>query len=152
MAADELELVAAVRSKHKARSFALCPPAAVALCAGAGGHAASFVLALTNNSLELWDITEGPQQQQQEEGGSGAVGAAEKAQTLDLAGHRSDVRAPALSSDVAICLSASSNCVKVCGRGAWHSCWPGAAWHGCQLGQLGLLLPTPQQERTGAAP
>ena len=127
-AADELELVAAVRSKHKARSFALCPPAAAGRRAGAGGHVASLVLALTNNSLELWDITEGAQQQQ-EEGGSGAVGAAEKAQTLDLAGHRSDVRALALSSDDAMCLSASSNCVKVGGHGGWHSCWPGPAWH-----------------------
>lgn len=122
-ASDELELLAAIRSKHKARSFAVCPPGAAGRRAGAGGHVASLVLALTNNSLELWDVSEGSAGAADGEEGEGAVahkaaasgasGAAEKAQTLDLAGHRSDVRAVALASDDSLALSASNNCVKV---------------------------------------
>ncbi len=126
-ASDELELLSAIRSKHKARSFAVCPPGAAGRRAGAGGHVASLVLALTNNSLELWDVSEGGAaaggEEEGEEGAaahkaapSGASGAAEKAQTLDLAGHRSDVRAVALASDDSLALSASNNCVKVRAR------------------------------------
>lgn len=123
-ASDELELLAAIRSKHKARSFAVCPPGAAGRRAGAGGHVASLVLSLTNNSLELWDVSEGGAAAAEDAEGegaaahkaaaaSGASGAAEKAQTLDLAGHRSDVRAVALASDDSLALSASNNCVKV---------------------------------------
>lgn len=119
-AGDELELVAAIRSKHKARSFAVCPPAAAGRRAGAGGHVASLVLALTNNSLELWDVTEGGvaaagggEAAATAAGAAGASGSAEKAQTIDLAGHRSDIRALALASDDSLCLSASNSSVKV---------------------------------------
>ncbi|KAL4458578.1 hypothetical protein ABPG75_013443 [Micractinium tetrahymenae] len=122
-AGDELELVAAIRSKHKARSFAVCPPAAAGRRAGAGGHVASLVLSLTNNSLELWDVTDGGAAAAGGGGeaaaaaagaaGTAASGSAEKAQTLDLAGHRSDIRALALASDDSLCLSASNNSVKV---------------------------------------
>ncbi|KAL4429403.1 hypothetical protein ABPG77_005177 [Micractinium sp. CCAP 211/92] len=121
-AGDELELVAAIRSKHKARSFAVCPPAAAGRRAGAGGHVASLVLSLTNNSLELWDVTEGGAEAAgggegaaaaAAAGAGGATGSAEKAQTIDLAGHRSDIRALALASDDSLCLSASNSSVKV---------------------------------------
>jgi U3 small nucleolar RNA-associated protein 12 len=40
-------------------------------------------------------------------------GASAVAQTIDGPGHRSDVRALALSNDDAMCLSASTNSVKV---------------------------------------
>ena len=120
MASDELELLAALRSKHKARSCAVCPPAAAGgRRAGAGGFIASLVLSMANNSLELWDVSEGGAAAAAGgDGGGGAAGTAEKAQTVDLAGHRSDVRALALASDDSICLSASNNSVKVT-----HYCW-----------------------------
>ncbi len=118
--------MAAIRSKHKARSFAVCPPAAAGRRAGAGGHVASLVLSLTNNSLELWDVTEGGAEAAgggegaaaaAAAGAGGATGSAEKAQTIDLAGHRSDIRALALASDDSLCLSASNSSVKVCDTG-----------------------------------
>lgn len=131
-AGDELELVAAIRSKHKARSFAVCPPAAAGRRAGAGGHVASLVLALTNNSLELWDVAEGGAEAAGSgegaaaaAGASGSTGSAEKAATIDLAGHRSDIRALALASDDSLCLSASNSSVKVG--------WAGGSGRGVRL-------------------
>jgi U3 small nucleolar RNA-associated protein 12 len=121
MAGDELQLVAAIRSKHKARSVAVVPPEAVnaGRRAGAGGHVASLVLALTNNSLEVWDVSEGSEPPEGA-AASGASGVAERAQAIDLPGHRADVRALALAGDDSLVLSASNNCVKVgphCERG-----------------------------------
>lgn len=143
--------MAAIRSKHKARSFAVCPPAAAGRRAGAGGYVASLVLALTNNSLELWELSEGAAGAAgggtAGEGGA-AVGVAEKAQNLDLAGHRSDVRAVALASDDSLLLSASNNCVKV-RRGAGAVTGGGGGGGGeVVLVRLGLGL---GREATAAA-
>lgn len=91
-AGDELEPTAALRTKHKVRSFAYLPKAR-------SGCVATVVLSLANNSLEMWDVKE--------------AGGSEKVQVIDSAGHRSDVRALALASDDSLCLSASSSGVKV---------------------------------------
>ena len=109
--------MAAIRSKHKARSVAVVPPEAVGAGrrSGAGGHVASLVLALTNNSLEVWDVNEGAEPPEGA-AASGASGVAERAQAIDLPGHRADVRALALAGDDSLVLSASNNCVKV---GGW---------------------------------
>ena len=92
-AADELELVATVRSKSKLTSFAVHPKA------NSKKSLMSMVLATSNNMLELWDIKEEKEPA--------------KTATIDSMGHRSDVRSLALSSDDALCLSTSNAGVKV---------------------------------------
>jgi U3 small nucleolar RNA-associated protein 12 len=101
IAADELEPLAAVRCKHKLRSFAFVPgePSGSRRSVGGQPLASRLVLALANNSLEVWD--------------AGDEGAVERAAALDAGGHRSDVRAVALSSDDALCLSGSNAGIKV---------------------------------------
>lgn len=119
VATDELEAVSVIRSKHKVRSFAYAPSTNTqsSLIAGTkrnlrsnsaiAAHGASssstqarLILSLTNNSLEIWDIKEGE-------------ASPEKSQVLDTAGHRSDIRALALSSDDSLCASASSSGIKL---------------------------------------
>ena len=109
-ASDELELVAALRSKHKVRSFAYVPAAAPGGRAVRQRGAMQLVLALANNSLEVWEVGPGAAAEARASGeGEGAGGSssykAEKVQTVDGGGHRSDVRAVALSSDDSMCLS-----------------------------------------------
>lgn len=87
-AADELELVATVRSKNKLTSFAVHRKAT------SKKSLVSMVLATSNNVLELWDIKEEKEPV--------------KTATIDGMGHRSDVRSLALSSDDALCLSTSN--------------------------------------------
>jgi len=119
VATDELEAVSVIRSKHKVRSFAYSPSTNTqsSLIAGAkrnlrsnsaiaasgtssSSAQARLILSLTNNSLEIWDIKEGE-------------ASPEKSQVLDTAGHRSDIRALALSSDDSLCASASSSGIKL---------------------------------------
>lgn len=92
-AADELESVAVVRSKSKLTSFAVHPQATSKRCI------MSMVLATSNNVLELWDIKGGKEPT--------------KAATIDVMGHRSDVRSLSLSSDDSLCLSTSNAGAKV---------------------------------------
>jgi len=91
-AGDELELVATIRSKHKISSCAICPMT---------GHKSPsrLVLSLANNSLEIWEYKPGRE--------------AARTSVIDAVGHRSDVRAVALSSDDALCLSTSNTGVKI---------------------------------------
>ena len=91
-AVDELELIATLRSKHKVSAAAVAPPSSRrAPC--------RLVLALANNSLETWELKEGEEP--------------EKAAAIDGPGHRSDIRAVALSSDDSMCLSTSNSGVKI---------------------------------------
>ena len=92
-AADELEVVATVRSKNKLTSFAVHPKAT------SKKSIMSIVLATSNNMLELWEIKEGKDPS--------------KTATIDGMGHRSDVRSLALSSDDALCLTTSNAGAKV---------------------------------------
>jgi U3 small nucleolar RNA-associated protein 12 len=104
-ASDELEAIAAVRCKHKVRSAAFAPGVA----SSRKPHAARLVLALANNSIEVWDVA--PPAAPHLEGQ--ALSAGDRSAFVDGAGHRSDVRALALSSDDALCASVSAGCVKV---------------------------------------
>lgn len=92
-AADELEQVAVVRSKNKLTSFAVHPKAT------SKKSIMFMVLATSNNVLELWDIKSGKEPA--------------KTATIDVMGHRSDVRSLALSSDDSLCLSTSNAGAKV---------------------------------------
>ena len=92
-AADELEPVAVIRSKNKLTSFAVHPKAK------SKKSIISMVLATSNNVLELWDIKGGKEPA--------------KTTTIDVMGHRSDVRSLALSSDDSLCLSTSNAGAKV---------------------------------------
>ncbi|KAJ7550174.1 hypothetical protein O6H91_07G086600 [Diphasiastrum complanatum] len=92
VATDHFQLLQILRAKHKIRSFSFSP-----------GHSkkgllSSIALALHNNSLEVYDV--------QKEN-------AARVYTIDLAGHRSDVRAAVLSSDSTILMTTSHNSVKI---------------------------------------
>jgi len=94
-AADELDHINAIRTKHKAVSCAITSSrkksTMLRLC-----------LSLSNNSLEVWDLKE-----KNDEISS------EKVATIDGPGHRSDVRSLALSSDDTLCLSTSNSGAKI---------------------------------------
>lgn len=91
-AVDELELVATIRSKHKVSAVTMAPPSS-------RRAPSRLVLALANNSLEIWEFKEGEE--------------AQRSSTIDGPGHRSDIRALALSSDDAMCLSTSNSGIKI---------------------------------------
>ena len=91
-AGDELELVATIRSKHKVTSASMAPPSS-------RRAPSRLVLSLANNSLEVWEFKEGEE--------------AVRSSAIDGGGHRSDIRALALSSDDSMCLSTSNSGVKV---------------------------------------
>eukprot|EP00898_Chlorokybus_atmophyticus_P008490 jgi/Chlat1/8642/Chrsp87S00661 len=93
-AADELELLTVIRTKTKVRSFSFCPSPS------RKGAVLEVALALHNNSLEVWAVRSGAKE-------------AEKVQTLDQQGHRTDVRAVVLSSDDSLLVSLSHSAVKV---------------------------------------
>jgi len=63
------------------------------------GHEAQLALSLTNNSVDVVDVTK--------------EGTTTKANTLDLAGHRGDVRSLRLSSDDNLLLSTSNTSAKI---------------------------------------
>ncbi|KAL6777188.1 hypothetical protein ACKKBF_B20505 [Auxenochlorella protothecoides x Auxenochlorella symbiontica] len=96
-AQDELETLPVLRSKHKVRAAALVPGAR-------RGGTLGLVLALANNSLEVWECA-----------GQAGEDAAPPARLalLDAGGHRADVRALALAGDDSVAVSASTAGVKV---------------------------------------
>lgn len=133
-AVDELQPNGSVRSKHKATSCALLPMLSTSggkgmsrrLTHGGSSQPIRLALALSNNSIEIWEVKqesmsvskeagdstqklegEGKEELQQE------VFQADKVSTIDGPGHRSDVRALALSTDDSLCLSTSNSGVKV---------------------------------------
>ncbi len=101
-AADELELIATIRSKHKVSAAAMAPPT--------GRRAPSrLVLALANNSLEVYDIKEN----NKTDNANSSNSEVEKVLAIDTHGHRSDIRAVTLSSDDSMVLSTSNSGVKI---------------------------------------
>lgn len=94
-AGDELEMIQTIRIKHKISSFAYHPSFR------SSKYLLRLVLALSNNSLEVWEVKEN------EEIVSSRVS------TIDGPGHRSDVRSLALTSDDSICLSTSNAGAKI---------------------------------------
>mmetsp|Transcript_32735 Transcript_32735/g.72312 ORF Transcript_32735/g.72312 Transcript_32735/m.72312 type:complete len:987 (-) Transcript_32735:326-3286(-) len=125
-ASDELEPLHVVSCKHKIKSFAFAPRAAMkAAAAGAGGKRpkagsgtgaaasgplARLALSMANNSLDVVEVVSA-----QTGGGDAAVVSVshEVAGRLELTGHRSDIRTLALSPDDQLLMSASNSAVKV---------------------------------------
>jgi len=93
IASDELESFSIIKSTAKVRSFSFSPE----VTKDGGGRC---MLGLGNNSLELYSICEGATNSQRQS-------------VLDLHGHRSDMRAVALSSNDQLVASTSSDMVKV---------------------------------------
>lgn len=101
-AVDELELIATIRSKHKVSAAAMAPPT--------GRRAPSrLVLALANNSLEVYEIKEN----NYEKTDANTATEVSKLLAIDNHGHRSDIRAVTLSSDDSMVLSTSNSGVKI---------------------------------------
>ncbi|GIL45803.1 hypothetical protein Vafri_2953 [Volvox africanus] len=96
-ASDELEAAQLVTSKvAKIRAFCFAPPAAKL----PPGVACRLALSLSNNCIEVLNI-------------NSETNSYDTASRIDLAGHRSDVRALALSSDDMSLLTASSAALKM---------------------------------------
>jgi len=115
-AGDEFELVALAQAATRVSGVAVLPGG------GGGAAAAQLLLALGDNSMEVHALSGGG------EGGEGGEGAqqktvttpsgatlplAQRARALGLGGHRSDVRAVAVSGDGALLLSGSTDAGKV---------------------------------------
>jgi U3 small nucleolar RNA-associated protein 12 len=96
-ATDELELLCVVRTSHRIKSFAFSPDVAK-------DGTTSLLLGLQNNSIETYTLTPSAADLESRYA---------KAHTLALSGHRSDVRAVAISSDDQLVLSLSSASVKI---------------------------------------
>jgi WD40 repeat protein len=99
---DEIESVGAVRCNTKVKGFTFSP--VTSSSAADGAHSA--MVTLTNNSIELYSLA------YKLEGSSLAMEAS-KASILDLHGHRSDIRAVAVSSDNTTLATCSSEGIKV---------------------------------------
>lgn len=91
-ASDEFELLQTVRLKQKITSFAFSPGQPKK------GTVGTISLALQNNSLEVYDLQED---------------SSEKVHSIELSGHRSDVRVASLSADSTTLMTASHNAVKI---------------------------------------
>ncbi|CAI7906537.1 unnamed protein product, partial [Closterium sp. NIES-53] len=98
--ADEFASMFTIRLKHRVRAIAFAPKAGGAGGRGVGRGAAepSLALALHNNSVEIHTIH---------------ADSSTRAASLQSAGHRSDVRSLALSSDGSLLLSVSKGSAKV---------------------------------------
>lgn len=98
VATDEFELHATVATGHKARSVAFSP--------SGDPTTARLLVALGNNSAAVFGVPRAPARE-------GSVHEGERQVVLSQQGHRSDVRAVALSSDDSMLASASNGMVKV---------------------------------------
>ncbi|TYZ65719.1 hypothetical protein PybrP1_006267 [[Pythium] brassicae (nom. inval.)] len=96
-ATDEFELLCVVRSAHKIKSFAFSPDVAK-------DGSTSLLAGLQNNSIETYTLAPGA---------ADADARCAKAHAITLSGHRSDVRAVAISSDDQLLLSLSNSAVKI---------------------------------------
>ncbi|CAM9221958.1 unnamed protein product [Choristocarpus tenellus] len=124
IAGDELESALVLRASHRVRSFDFSPTMT------RDGVGSRVLIALHNNSLELWGL-EGTTTQKdkvkkkgggrgEEDGGEGGGGGgggegakSSRLAVLDMHGHRSDVRALAVSSDDTLVASVSHGLAKV---------------------------------------
>ncbi|KAF9937104.1 hypothetical protein BGZ65_001814 [Modicella reniformis] len=102
-ATDEITPWHVIRSGAKFRSFDFAPVKDVEK----SGHT-QLVVSLNNNTVEVWTILH-PDAAKKEE----VADEPNRAYTLELAGHRSDIRAVALSSDDELLCSASNNSLKI---------------------------------------
>lgn len=93
IASDVFKLLHVLRASKKITSISFSPTTVTK-----GSHLATLTLSLNNNMLETY-LVEGSK--------------SSKMQTIELQGHRSDVRSLALSSDDTLLLSTSHNAVKI---------------------------------------
>lgn len=91
MVSDVFKIVQVLRTSKKICSFSFCP-----VVQSNGGT--NLALSLNNNMLEIYSVEDG---------------VATKKLSIDLPGHRSDVRSVTLSSDNTLLLSTSHNAVKI---------------------------------------
>lgn len=104
-AADELQLQETVATKARTAGIAFAPPdGAWAPRGAAKGAVQRLAIALSNNSVQVLHVTQ-PK--------SKDADGVELKHTLEVAGHRADVRAVAISADDKLLVSASSNQLKV---------------------------------------
>lgn len=113
-AVDELEPLVEIRCKHKVSSCVI-PPFGQKRSRRAPLR---VILSLANNSLEVWEVSKASREEDDEEDkadeGQGSNRAeATRVAVIDGPGHRSDVRAIALSSDDTLCLSTSNSGIKI---------------------------------------
>lgn len=100
---DTLEVLPPLRASHRVRSLAFNPTAN-----GKDGKPLRVMLSLANNQLEIYDVSGA------DPSVSGVPAVAPvKSAVIELHGHRSDVRAVALSADGLLLASCSSEGVKV---------------------------------------
>jgi U3 small nucleolar RNA-associated protein 12 len=111
VAADELELAAVVRTKAKTRGFAFAPRSR----RGRPGVRAVVAVLLDNNAVEEWELEAADDAAANDAATASASKFAEptRSRALEAAGHRSDIRAVALSSDDATLVSCSAKGAKV---------------------------------------
>lgn len=142
-AIDELVHVCTAKTSAKVRGLCIEPSVS-----RMKKTALSLSMTVSNNSIELYNIL-------REENYSGVVHySAERAATIDMAGHRSDVRACALSSDDTQLITAANGSTKVwnvrsgaclrtieCGYGLCAAFAPGNrfALVGCKEGGIDIL-------------
>ncbi|CAM9524371.1 unnamed protein product [Discosporangium mesarthrocarpum] len=117
VAGDELESAVVLRVNHRVRSFDFSPSMS------RDSRGCRVLVALHNNSLELWGLEDAAMAKEKRrkgrEGESGARGGAGEGAkvnclaVLDMHGHRSDVRAVAVSSDNTLVASVSHGLAKV---------------------------------------
>ncbi|CAN0472976.1 unnamed protein product, partial [Ectocarpus sp. 8 AP-2014] len=121
VAGDELESLVVLRTDHRVRSFDFAP-------GGDGLDSTRVLVSLHNNSMEVWGLegccragagagkaSKKAKGVDEEDGGGDAAApapAASRMMVLDLQGHRSDVRAVAVSSDGAMVASVSHGLAK----------------------------------------
>ncbi|CAM9749158.1 unnamed protein product [Chrysoparadoxa australica] len=99
---DEIEAMEVLRSHHKIRGFAFSGEMTVK-------RGVRLLLSLQNNSLELWNVQCHAKRKKGEPSESRE---AERVAVLDNQGHRSGVRALAISSDCLMCASVSDGLAK----------------------------------------
>lgn len=137
VAGDELETAVVLRADHRVRSFDFAP----SMTKGGGGRGGKgrdstrVLVALHNNSMEVWGLEgavgdvdgaaakgkkvskrKGGVEDGGEEEGAKVEASCSREAILDLQGHRSDVRAVAVSSDGSMVASVSHGLAK-----AWSS-------------------------------
>lgn len=113
-AGDELESAVVLKADNRMRSFDFAPRM------GRDGKSCRILVALHNNSMEVWGLEGLGDGSREEKGDKGtkedASASCSRMAILDMQGHRSDVRAVAVSSDGTMLASVSHGLVKL-----WNS-------------------------------
>ncbi|KAH6560029.1 hypothetical protein BASA50_003229 [Batrachochytrium salamandrivorans] len=104
---DRYPKSAVIRCTSKVTSFDFCPSSVATTSAVKQNVALKIVCALSNNSIEAYDLTDAADAAKSGEASSRLI------TTVDLAGHRSDIRSLSLSSDDELIATGSNDLVKI---------------------------------------